>query len=168
MRTLPGLKLVFFILLIGCGSGETGADYSFDEEEGLTPVFNTDRPLNTKEQEIWELTVRCFLDSGIEPYASMGYVEPTILVKDPITDECASPTVSGCARLEENLIVINSRTYFRIEDEIPVTLLVHEIKHLIEHQAGVTYFETLNHLGLWWSLDSPCSNNFLNPRNTEA
>jgi len=136
--------LVLILLVIGCDSTSI---QSIDSDEF--------RKLNMDERYIYEETVRCFVDTGVEPFNSMGFTEPLIRVSketykpdDSNFDSCAGIQHYACAFLGKNTFTIRVDKYYNGNDPTGLNSkdIVHEIKHLLLYQAG----ENPSHENVWF------------------
>ena len=151
------ILLIFILLSCGCNSGiET------------EPTPSIGREMTETEYMIWELTIGCFMDSGIDPYPDMAYDEPRILVVDNEEDvfmycgEHGGKLSAACAPAWDNRVVVYLKYYNEADTEpevINASLFVHEFKHIIMYQAGDE--EWGNHGNFWYSDMSLCSDKML-------
>ena len=130
--------LVLLLVFSGCTGKDSG------------PVITKQiRPLNHPEFVIWELAINCFINSKIEPFITMEYLEPQIIVIPDVSgSKACGREVSACARLEDNTVVIKEVFYYQGWG-INKTLIVHEFKHIILFQAG----EDFSHESYWYDFN---------------
>jgi len=141
------IAVLFLLPLAGCAGGGAG---NTDDES---------RSMNAIEYWMWHRITVCMERTDIEPFASMEFEEPRIIVTD---EPCNTSSLSGCARGPDNIVEFNSANYFSDENATPLNIeeFVRQFKHIILFQAegAADYAEE----GPWFNGELPCDNGAFN------